>query len=121
MPSWKKLMLLIVGVMGCASVPTVMGTPRQTLIVSDYDSDKSTSILKTEKTAEKYCRKIGRGVPVLVHQDTIYQGQYQESVNEAAKTAGEAAAVYGSVEGYTMGHLLSSPTDYRTTIEFTCQ
>ncbi len=42
-------------------------------------------------------------------------------MNEAAKTAGSVAGLYGSTEGYTLGHMLWSPTDYKTTIEFTCQ
>ncbi|PIQ84307.1 MAG: hypothetical protein COV75_03015 [Candidatus Omnitrophica bacterium CG11_big_fil_rev_8_21_14_0_20_63_9] len=118
-------MVLAVGVAGCASLmgpeAAITATSSNTLVATGYDEDKSTSILKAEKSVHQHCRKQGGKIPVIAKQQTVYQGAYDPTVSESAKAAGRVASIYGSFEGYAVSQTLSSPTDYKTTIEFACR
>ena len=98
----------------------VMQTPQRNFAAVGYSSDRSDSIFKANNDAQEYCERRKKTV-VLVEQNTIYQGQYGEDITSAARTAGRVAGALGSVKGAQAGRALSSPTDYKTTFEFTCE
>jgi len=98
----------------------VMRTPEQSLVAIGYSSERSGSIFRANNDAQEYCERQKRDV-VLLKQDTVYQGRYDEDVTAAARTAGRVADALGSSKGASAGRVLSSPTDYKTTFEFTCK
>ena len=113
--------VVMLGIAGCASAPPhVVATPRNTLLAVRYHANRSTAILRAHRDARRFCGEQGR-VPMVLKEDTVYQGRYDETVNESAKIAGRVADIYGSSEGASLGRVLSSPTDYKSTVEFTCQ
>ena len=98
----------------------VMQTPEQTLLTIGYSADRSRSIFRANNEAQLYCERREQGV-VLLKQETIYQGHYDEDVTTAARTAGRVAGALGSSKAAQAGQALSSPTDYKTTFEFLCR
>ena len=98
----------------------VMQTPDENLIAVGYSAERSGSILRANNDAHEYCERKKKDV-VFLKQDTAYQGQYDENVTAAARTAGRVAGALGSVKGAQASGALSSSTDYKTTIEFSCR
>ncbi len=115
--------IVVLAVLGCATVPeaNIMLSPQHNWLAIGYDQDRSESILKTNQAAQHQCRQQGQKHVLLLSEVTVYQGRFDQSIAEAAKTAGQVVSVYGSVEGGQIGQALSSSTDYRTTIEFLCE
>jgi hypothetical protein len=116
--------ILLLGLLGLTAAcggrrVNVMRTPEQNLIAIGYSSDRSGSILRANDDAQLYCERQKKDV-VYIKQDTAYQGQYDEDVTAAARTAGRVAGALGSAKGARAGRVLSSPTDYKTTFEFAC-
>jgi hypothetical protein len=97
-----------------------MRTPEQSLVAVGYSAERSGSIFRANNDAQLYCERQKRDV-VFLKQDTVYQGHYDEDVTSAARTAGRVAGALGSSKGARAGGALSSPTDYKTTFEFTCK
>jgi hypothetical protein len=97
----------------------VMQTPQQTLVTEGYSADRSQSVFRANNEAQEYCHRLERNV-VLIGQETTYQGQYPENVTSAARTAGRVADALGSSRTGNATRSLSSPTDYKTTMEFKC-
>ena len=117
--------ILLLGFLGLAAAcggrrVNVMRTPEQNLIAIGYSSERSGSILRANDDAQLYCERQKRDV-VYIKQDTAYQGQYDEDVTAATRTAGRVAGALGSAKGARAGRVLSSPTDYKTTFEFACR
>jgi hypothetical protein len=117
--------ILLLGFLGLTAAcggrrVNVMRTPEQNLMAIGYSSDRSGSILRANDDAQLYCERQKKDV-MYIKQDTLYQGQYDEDVTAAAKTAGRVAGALGSVKGARAGRVLSSPTDYKTTFEFACR
>jgi hypothetical protein len=98
----------------------VMHTPEQNLVAIGYSADRSGSVLRANNDALQYCERQKKDV-VLLKEDTVYQGQYDESITAAARTAGRVAGALGSAKGAQAGGSLSSSTDYKTTFEFVCK
>lgn len=116
-------LLLVILILSTACGPrrlNVMYTPAQTLVATGYSADRSQSIFRAENDAHQYCERRTMTV-MLLKQETIFQGQYNENVTEAARTAGRVAGALGSSEAAEASKALSSPTDYKTTLEFLCQ
>lgn len=115
------LLLLVAGVLGACGQRrlNVMQTPQKSLIAVGYSAERSDSILRANNDAQSYCGRQKQTV-VFLHQDTVYQGQYDEDVTAAARTAGRVAGALGSLKGAQAGRALSSSTDYKTTFEFSC-
>jgi hypothetical protein len=97
-----------------------MQTPDETLIAVGYSAERSRSILRANDDAQEYCERLEKAV-LFIKQDTIYQGQYNEDVTAAARTAGRVADALGSPRTGQASRALSSPTDYKTTLEFVCK
>ena len=121
----RFITILLLGFLGLAAAcggrrVNVMRTPEQNLIAIGYSSDRSGSILRANDDAQLYCERQKKDV-VYIKEDTVYQGQYDEDVTSAARTAGRVAGALGSVKGARAGRVLSSPTDYKTTFEFACR
>ena len=122
----KFTTILLLGFLGLAAVAcggrrvNVMRTPEQNLIAIGYSSERSGSILRANDDAQLYCERQKKDV-VYIKQDTAYQGQYDEDVTAATRTAGRVAGALGSAKGARAGRVLSSPTDYKTTFEFACR
>jgi hypothetical protein len=117
--------ILLLGFLGLAAAcggrrVNVMRTPEENLLAIGYSADRSGSILNANDDAHLYCERQKKDV-VFIKQDTVYQGQYDEDVTAAARTAGRVAGALGSVKGARTGRVLSSPTDYKTTFEFACR
>jgi hypothetical protein len=98
----------------------VMQTPEQTFLTVGYSAERSQSIFRADNEAQEFCQRRKETV-VYLKQDTIYQGQYDENINSAARTAGRVAGAFGRPDVATAGRSLSSPTDYKTTFEFLCK
>jgi hypothetical protein len=116
------LMLSLLGIAaGCGPRRlNVMQTPEQNWIAVGYSAERSGSILRANDDAQSFCER-RKQVVVLINQDTVYQGHYNEDVTQAARTAGRVAGALGSPQGARAGRALSSPTDYKTTFEFLCK
>jgi len=116
------VLLVLVGLLAaCGSRRlNVMQTPDENLIAVGYSAERSGSISRANNDAHEYCERKKREV-VFLKQDTVYQGQYDENVTAAARTAGRVAGALGSVKGAQASGALSSSTDYKTTIEFSCR
>ena len=98
----------------------VMQTPDQNWIAVGYSAERSGSILRANDDAQSFCERQKKSV-LFIKQDTVYQGHYSEDVTQAARTAGRVAGALGSSQGARAGRALSSPTDYKTTLEFLCK
>lgn len=98
----------------------VMQTPEQTLVTVGYSADRSRSILRAENEAQEYCQRREATV-ILLKQDTLYQGHYDEEVTSAGRVAGRVADALGKSDAARASRALSSPTDYKTTLEFLCR
>ena len=98
----------------------VMHTPEQNMVAIGYSADRSGSILRADNDAQLYCERQKKAV-VFLKENTVYQGQYDEDVTAAARTAGRVAGALGSSKGAQASRALSSPTDYKTTFEFGCK
>jgi hypothetical protein len=98
----------------------VMLTPDQTLMTVAYSADRSQSIFKADEEAQAYCERRHKTV-MFIKEDTLYQGRYNEDVTAAARTAGRVAGALGSSKAASASRAVSSPTDYKTTFEFTCK
>jgi hypothetical protein len=98
----------------------VMRTPDQTLMAVGYSAERSQSIIKADDEAQEYCQREKKTV-AFIKQDTIYQGQYDETLTSAGRVAGRVAGSLGSTKAANASRALSSPTDYKTTFEFRCQ
>jgi len=85
-----------------------------------YSSARSGSILRANNDAQLYCERLHQIVK-FIKQETVYQGYYREDVTVASRTAGRVAGALGSREGARAGRAMSSPTDYKTTFEFSCK
>ena len=116
------VLLVLVGLLAaCGSRRlNVMQTPDENLIAVGYSAERSGAISRANNDAHEYCERKKREV-VFLKQDTVYQGQYDENVTAAARTAGRVAGALGSVKGAQASGALSSSTDYKTTIEFSCR
>jgi hypothetical protein len=116
------VLLVLVGLLAaCGSRRlNVMQTPDENLIAVGYSAERSGSILRANNDAHEYCERKKKDV-VFLKQDTAYQGQYDENVTAAARTAGRVAGALGSLKGAQASGALSSSTDYKTTIEFSCR
>ena len=116
--------ILLLGFLGLAACGgrrvNVMRTPEENLIAIGYSADRSASILRANDDAHLYCERQRKDV-VFIKQDTKYEGRYDEDVTATARTAGRVAGALGSVKGARASGALSSPTDYKTTFEFTCR
>jgi hypothetical protein len=97
-----------------------MYTEQQTLVTIGYSADRSQSIFRANDEAQLYCQR-RRQTVVFVKEETIYQGRYREDVTAGARTAGRVAGALGSSKAAAASRALSSPTDYKTTFEFTCK
>jgi hypothetical protein len=115
--------LVLFGLVGCATTPgaSIMYSPHGNLLAVGYDADRSESTLKTQRAAQQHCQQQGNQRIQLLSTVTVYQGRFDQTTTEAAKAAGDVAWVYGEWEAAQAGRALSSPTDYKTTIEFTCR
>jgi hypothetical protein len=98
----------------------VMHTQNQTLVTNGFSADRSQSIFRANNEAQEYCERQEKGV-VLVNEETSYQGKYPEDVTSAARAAGRVADALGSPRTAGATRALSSPTDYKTTLEFRCR
>ena len=98
----------------------VVHTVQQTLVTVGYSADRSQSIFRAGNEAQIYCERQEKAV-MFLKEDTVYQGQYNEDVTAAARTAGRVAGALGSSEAAAASRALSSPTDYKTTFEFLCR
>lgn len=98
----------------------VMQTPERTLLTTGYSADRSQSIFRANNEALEYCERRERGV-TLITQETVYQGEYDEDLTSAGRVAGRVAGALGSNEAANASRALSSPTDYKTTLEFLCE
>jgi hypothetical protein len=98
----------------------VMKTPEQTLVTIGYSADRSQSIFKANNEAQLYCERRELDV-LLLKQETVYQGRYDEDVTQTARAAGRVAGALGSAKAARASTALSSPTDYKTTFEFLCK
>ncbi len=109
---------------GCATGSGSGSYARQKPVqLMGYAADRSESILNITRQAEDYCRKYGSSIRVL-REETQYQGQLGEQATLAARTVSKLASVFGgsqASQASQAGAALSSPTDYKTTIEFVCQ
>ena len=115
------LAIIGVGVTACGQRRlNVMSTPQETLMAIGYSADRSDSIFKANNDAQTYCERRRQTVS-FVKQETIYQGRYAESVTAGARTAGRVAGALGSPKAASASGALSSPTDYKSTFEFTCK
>src|SRR5262245_11192332 len=115
------LLLGLLGLTACGPRRlNVMHVPGESLMAVGYSADRSGSIFRANNDAQEYCERKKKAV-VFLKQDTIYQGQYNEDVTSAARTAGRVAGALGSSKGAQAGRALSSPTDYKTTFEFSCK
>lgn len=124
--SSRSATILLVGILGLGMFAcggkrrlNVMQTPQQTLVTEGYSADRSQSVFRANNEAQEYCHRLERNV-VLIGQETTYQGQYPENVTSAARTAGRVADALGSSRTGNATRSLSSPTDYKTTMEFKC-
>jgi hypothetical protein len=97
-----------------------MHTPEQNMVAIGYSADRSGSIFRANNDAQLYCERQKKAV-LFLKEDTVYQGQYDEDVTAAARTAGRVAGALGSSKGAQASRALSSPTDYKTTFEFGCK
>ena len=119
-------MAFLLGILGLAMAAcgprrlNVMQTPEQTLVTVGYSADRSRSILRAENEAQEYCQRREATV-VLLKQDTLYQGHYDEEVTSAGRVAGRVADALGKSDAARASRSLSSPTDYKTTLEFLCR
>src|SRR5262249_33231029 len=117
---------LLLGILGLSLAAcgrrrlNVMQTPEQTLMTIGYSADRSQSIFRANNEAQLYCERREQDV-VMLKQDTVYQGRYDEDVTTAARTAGRVAGALGSSKAARASQALSSPTDYKTTFEFLCK
>src|SRR5688572_33383487 len=75
----------------------VMRTPEQTFLTVGYSADRSQSIFRADNEAQEFCDRRGENV-VFLKQDTLYQGQYDEDINSAARTAGRVAGAFGRTD-----------------------
>jgi uncharacterized membrane-anchored protein len=98
----------------------VIHTANQTLMTVGYSADRSQSIFKADSEAQEYCHREEKEV-MMVKEDTIYQGKYSEDVTQTARAVGRVADALGSAKTGTASRSLSSPTDYKTTLEFQCK
>jgi hypothetical protein len=98
----------------------VMQTTAQNFVAIGYSSERSASILRANNDAQEYCERKKKDV-VLINQETVYQGRYDEDLTAAARTAGRVAGALGSAKGAQASGALSSSTDYKTTFEFACR
>jgi hypothetical protein len=115
------LSILSLGLAACGPRRlNVMQTPDQTLVTIGYSADRSGSIFKADNEALLYCERRDKGV-VFLKQDTVYQGHYDEELTSAGRVAGRVAGALGSSKAAGASRALSSPTDYKTTFEFTCK
>ena len=115
------LVVLGLGITGCGPRRlNVVQTTQQTMVTVGYSADRSNSIFRADNEAQEYCERKRREV-VLLNEETIYQGRYSEDVTQTARTAGRIAGALGSPRGAATGRALSSPTDYKTTLEFVCR
>lgn len=118
--------LVLSGILGLAVVAcgprrlNVMYTSQQTLITIGYSADRSQSIFKADNESQLYCQRRNETV-VFLKEETIYQGRYNEDVTAGTRTAGRVAGALGSSKAAAASRALSSPTDYKTTLEFLCR
>jgi hypothetical protein len=98
----------------------VMQTTHETLITIGYSADRSQSIFRANNEAQLYCQRRNQTV-MFLKEDTIYQGRYNEDLTAGARTAGRVAGALGSPKAAAASRALSSPTDYKTTLEFLCK
>ncbi|HEX4997751.1 MAG TPA: hypothetical protein VFY29_05975 [Terriglobia bacterium] len=97
----------------------VMRTPQRTLLTVGYSADRSQSVFRANNEAQEYCRREEKDV-VFLKEDTVYQGRYPEDVTQTARTAARVADALGSPKAGNATRSLSSPTDYKTSLEFQC-
>jgi hypothetical protein len=118
--------LVVLGIVGLAVAAcgprrlNVMYTQQQTLVTIGYSADRSQSIFRANDEAQLYCQR-QRQTVAFVKEETVYQGRYREDVTAGARTAGRVAGALGSSKAAAASRALSSPTDYKTTLEFTCK
>ncbi len=128
----KRYMACAVGVLlslvGCATPPRPPRPPRVTyspdhhLLTVGYDADRLDSIFRAQHEAQRYCWEFENHQKMLtLNQSTIYQGRFDEQLTEAAKVAGRAGSVLGQPDVDKARQIMSSGTDYKTTVEFQCQ
>lgn len=116
----RILMALCSGVLaGCAT--GAAGARGASVQLTSYAATRSEAIMQTTRQAEDYCRAHSRPAVRLLREETVYQGQLDEDISATAQTAAKVAAVFGSQQAGQAGTALSSPTDYKTTINFVCQ
>lgn len=106
---------------GCASTPT------NSLALKKADNSyEVTGIGKTNliaknnaiSAANKTCGS--RQIPVVINEQTEYQGALKGVVNEqTGKMIGAAADILGGITGTRTS--ISSDSDYQTTLNFMCQ
>ena len=121
--AWIVACLVVfgLGITGCGPRRlNVVQTTQQTMVAVGYSADRSNSIFRADNESQLYCERKRREV-VLLKEETIYQGHYSEDVTQTARTAGRIAGALGSPQGAAAGRAMSSPTDYKTTLEFVCR
>jgi hypothetical protein len=97
----------------------VMQSPNRTLVTTGYSAERSQSIFRANNEALEYCDR-REGTVTMIRQETVYEGQYDEDLTSAGRVAGRVAGALGSNEAANASRALSSPTDYKTTLEFLC-
>src|SRR5262245_36714584 len=102
--SWRfTLALAALALTGCGPRRVnVVYTPQQTLMTIGYSADRSQSIFRANDDAQEYCERRA-AIVLLLKQETIYQGHYNEDVTQAARTAGRVAGALGSPKGAAAG------------------
>ena len=105
---------------GCTSTLPVMRTIAGTYKLEALSSDRGYSIATARKSANKYCKQ-SQQVPVVVKEETVYQGILDEDINRIAKVAGNVAWDLGKTDASTVLGDASSDSEYQTTIEFECR
>ena len=122
-------------VSGCASTPPgprpppqprrpdVVALPNGHLATVGYSEERTRSSIKAQREAMRYCWEFeGQKKPLIFSESTVYQGQFDRQISETAKVAGKVGeVVWGDPTIADAGAVLSSPSDYKTTVEFQCQ
>lgn len=120
--------LIALAISGCATSPAGPRQPYATylpngnLSTAGYDADRQHSLIEAEREARRYCWYYdNQKKAVILNESTVYQGKFDEQLNDTAKIAGKVGEIFGEPTVNKAGRVLSSSTDYKTTIEFQCK
>ncbi len=123
-----SLGLIVLVISGCATKPTGPRQPHATYLPNgnlstvSYNADRQNSIIEAEREARRYCWYYeNQKKAAILNESTIYQGKFDEQLNDTIKIAGRVGGILGDSTVDKAGRVLSSSTDYKTTIEFQCK